>query len=342
MAVSVRDVARAAGVSVGTVSNVLNGKGNVSATTAEKVRTAIASLGFVRNDAARQLRAGRSRSIGLVVLDAGNPFFADVARGAEARASEAGMTVLLGTSDQNVERERSYLDLFREQRVNGVLLTPARHHPESVDELVAAGIPVVLVDAESSSDTLWSVSVDDEEGGRMAVQHLLDQHHTRIALVGGPITTPQVAQRFRGARHAIGDARGAHVEIIDTPELTVLAGREAGAAIAARPAADRPSAVFCANDLLAVGFLQGASILGGVRVPEELAIIGYDDIDFSATSVVPLSTVRQPAREIGASAVSLLLEALADPDDPPRSVRFQPELVIRESTGGQSQPLRPH
>ncbi|WP_405374142.1 MULTISPECIES: LacI family DNA-binding transcriptional regulator [unclassified Microbacterium] len=334
MAISVKDVARAAGVSVGTVSNVMNRPEKVAAATVERVSAVIAELGFVRNDAARQLRAGRSRSLGLIVLDSANPFFAEVARGAEERAAEHGVSVLLGNSDQNAVRENAYLDLFREQRVNGVLLTPQALDDARVAALTDAGVPVVLVDAEAGSGSLPSVAVDDVEGGYLAVRHLLDQGRRRIAFAGGPASVRQVADRLEGARRALAEAPEATLEVIETTALTVLSGREVGDALARREAPARPDAVFCANDLLAVGVLQGAAILGGLRVPGDIALIGYDDIAFAQSTVVPLTSVRQPAREIGAAAVDALFAALADPEAAPQRVRFRPELVVRASTVG--------
>lgn len=339
MAVSVRDVAQLAGVSVGTVSNVLNHADRVAAATVERVQAAIAELGFVRNDAARQLRAGRSRSIGLIVLDASNPFFAEVARGAEERAEAERMSVLLGNSDQDAGRERSYLDLFREQRVNGVLLSPQASDPQALAALRAAGVPVVLVDAEDESGRTPSVAVDDVEGGSLAVSHLLSLGRRRIAFAGGPAAIQQVADRLEGARRAVAAVPDATLEVIETPALTVLAGRAVGESIVVRPASERPDALFCANDLLAVGALQGLSILAGLRVPDDIALVGYDDIDFASATVVPLSSIRQPARRIGSTAVELLLEVLeaggaGAAGDARRAVRFRPELVARASTIG--------
>ncbi len=193
MSVSIKEVAAAAGVSVGTVSNVLNRPEKVAESTVRRVTAAIDELGFVRNDAARQLRAGRSRSIGLVVLDAANPFFADVARGAEDRAGEAGMVVLLGNTDEAPAREDAYLDLFREQRVNGVLITPAGDDIPKLERLRTAGIPVVLVDHDAPGSGLASVAVDDVEGGYLAVAHLLAQGRRRVVFVGGSPSIRQVA-----------------------------------------------------------------------------------------------------------------------------------------------------
>ncbi len=335
MAVSVRDVAVAASVSVGTVSNVLNNPGRVSPEMVSRVQQAIAQLGFVRNDAARQLRAGRSRSIGLVVLDISNPFFAEVARGAEERAGESGLTVLLSTSDGDPQREGRHLDLFREQRVNGVLVTPALDDLARLEALRASGVPVVLLDHEVAEPTFASVSVDDVQGGYLAVSHLLAQGRRRIAFVGGPSSVRQVADRLAGARRAVGEVAGASLEEIGGPGLSVLHGRAAGEALRERSGDDRVDAVFAANDLLAVGVLQAFSVLGRVRVPGDIALIGYDDIDFASATVVPLSSIRQPAHEIGYRAVDLLLRDLDDAEaGHDRRIRFQPELVMRESTAG--------
>jgi len=335
MAVSVRDVAAAAAVSVGTVSNVLNRPDKVAPATAERVLAAIENLGFVRNDAARQLRAGRSRSIGLVVLDIRNPFFTDIARGAEERAAEMGMTLLVGSSQEDPDREGAYLDLFLEQRVSGVLLSPVADTGNRLERLRGNGVPVVLVDRQSKDHSFSSVAVDDVVGGRLAVRHLIDVGRRRIAYVGGPASIRQVADRLRGARQAVRRAPGVELEVLHTEALTVLAGRAAGEQIRERRPADRPDAIFAANDLLAIGILQALMLPGGLRVPQDIALIGYDDIDFASASVVPLSSIRQPAGVIGRRAVELLLdESFAEDEDSFETDRvlFQPELVVREST----------
>lgn len=337
MAVSVRDVAAAASVSVGTVSNVLNRPEKVAPETVARVMAAIDELGFVRNDAARQLRAGRSRSIGLVVLDVRNPFFTEVARGAEDRAAEESMTILLGNSDENADRERSYLDLFEEQRVHGVLISPLGDDETRLQRLRGRDTPVVLVDRVSEDRSISSVSVDDVVGGELAVRHLLETGRRRIAFVGGPVSIRQVADRLAGARRAIDVEPDATLEVLETASLTVLDGRAAGEAIRGRPADERPDAVFAANDLLAMGVLQAFNMLGSVQVPDDIALIGYDDIDFASAAVVPLSSIRQPASLIGYTAVDLLLkEAASNGDFTPEQVVFQPELVVRASTRGRA------
>ncbi|HLT60912.1 MAG TPA: LacI family DNA-binding transcriptional regulator [Microlunatus sp.] len=334
--VSIRDVAERAGVALGTVSNVLNRPEKVAPATRERVQRAIEELGFVRNDAARQLRAGKSRTIGLIVLDVGNPFFTDVARGAGDRAAEAGLSVLLGSSDQRTDRETAFLDLFEQQRVQGVLLSPVGDVDERLARLRDRGMSTVLVDRLSQGRHFSSVSVDDVGGGYLAVQHLIEQGCRRIAFVGGPLNILQVADRLQGATKAAAEHRGVQLEVLSQPDLTVRAGRDAGQDIVERSPADRPTGVFAANDLLAVGVLQAFALLGPLAVPDDIALVGYDDIDFAGSTVVPLTSIRQPSELIGKTAVELLLEetaALAEGRPFERQqVVFQPELIIRESS----------
>lgn len=334
MAASIRDVANRAGVSVGTVSNVLNRPEAVAAATVDRVRAAIDDLGYVRNDAARQLRAGRSTTVGLIVLDAGNPFFSELARGAEDAAAERGLSVLLGNSDERRDREDAYLALFEEQRVRGVLLSPSSETLDAAQRLRDHGIPVVLVDRSAPGSDFSSVAVDDVRGGHAAATHLLAQGRRKLAFVGGQRMLRQVSDRLEGARRAVAEVDGATLEEIHTDQLTVLAGRHAGEAIAARPPSERPDAVFAVNDLLAVGVMQALVMMGSVRVPDDIALIGYDDIAFAQSTVVPLTSVRQPAHLIGSTALELLDDIASAPTKPPRAIEFEPELVVRASTGG--------
>lgn len=328
-----REVAAAASVSVGTVSNVLNSPDKVAPATVARVQAAIDRLGFVRNDAARQLKAGRSRSVGLVVLDIGNPFFTDIARSAERRAGEHDLTILLGTSDDDTARERAYIDAFDEQRVFGLLVSPVGEDLQRLAALHDRGTPVVLVDRDGSGTPFDSVAVDDVAGAKLAVEHLCAIGRRRIAFVGGPDTLRQIRDRRRGAGEAVAETPGAQLEIIDTAAPSVLAGRAVGEQLRERPSRNRPDAVFCANDLLAIGVLQALSLIGDLRVPEDMALVGYDDIDFARSAVIPLTSVRQPTADIGSTAVDLLIAASEDSARCPKHVVFQPELVVRGSTG---------
>jgi LacI family transcriptional regulator len=332
--VGIREVAAHAGVSVGTVSNVLNRPEIVASSTRDRVYAAIKALGFVRNEPARQLRAGRSRTIGLVVLDVANPFFTDMARGVEDEASMAGLSVILCNSDEQDARESRYLELLEEHRVQGILITPVEASDERLVRLADRGTPVILVDSRSTSSSLCSVSVDDVLGGEMAVTHLVECGHDRIAFVGGPAGLRQVADRREGGARALARAGRdpADVTVIETAALNVAGGQAAGRHLAAMPAAIRPTAAFCANDLVALGVLQEMT-RHHVAVPEEMAIVGYDDIEFAAAAAVPLTSVRQPRQELGRMAAQLLMDETTGPGrHKHRQVVFQPELEVRRST----------
>ncbi|WP_433164335.1 LacI family DNA-binding transcriptional regulator [Kribbella sp. CA-247076] len=331
----VKAVAAAAGVSLGTVSNVLNRPEVVSPVTRAKVEAAMASLGFVRNESARQLRAGSSRILAYLMLDAGNPFFTDVAKGVEDAARAAGLSVFLCNSNEDADREADYLDLLEQQRVQGVLITPIDQNSSRLRKLPARGTPVVVVDRALDDNEHCSVAVNDVLGGELAIAHLLELGHDRIAYVGGPNTIGQVVDRRDGARRALTKAGKPPENLIEltTGALTVAEGRGAGQRLAGLPAARRPTAAFCANDLLALGLLQQCVSLG-LRVPDDVAIVGYDDIEFAAAAAVPLTSVRQPRQLLGRTAAELLLDESSNPDHEHQRVTFTPELVVRTSTRG--------
>ena len=330
---SVKDVAAAAGVSLGTVSNVLNRPERVSERTRERVLRAMRELGFVRNESARQLRAGRSSTLAYVMLDATNPFFTDVAQGIEDAADEADLSLFLCNSDNSAARELAYLDRLEQQRVQGILVTPVSPEAPSLDTVVQRGTPVVIVDRRRSGGDFCSVAVDDELGGELAVAHLLDLGHRRIAFVGGPDTIGQVRDRRTGAGTALekGGLSADDLVLLETEAMTVSQGRAAGERIGGMPTSTRPTAAFCANDLLALGLLQQCVALG-LRVPDDLAIVGYDDIDFAAAAAVPLTSVRQPRRKLGHTAAQLLLDEATNPNHEHQQVLFTPDLVARAST----------
>jgi len=334
--VSMKDVAALAGVSVGTVSNVVNSPNMVAEPTRQRVELAIAKLGWVPNESARQLRAGRSRSIGMVVMDIANPFFTDLVLGAEDWLNERGYSVQVANSSQQPSREHAQLALFEQQRVRGVLYAPIWGLDERVQHLRGRDIPVVLLDRAGNEGDFCSVSVDDVEGGRLAISHLLDQGHRNIAFVGGPSRLQQIRDRRQGAeiaRSQHGDS--SNLLIISTPATDTDSGVAAAEEIVALPTAERPTAVFAANDLVAIGLLQGF-ITHGLAVPDDMAIIGYDDITFAASAAVPLSSIRQPRADLGRRAAELLFEEIQAVDQTVnhdhQQIRFTPELIVRRST----------
>jgi len=330
--VSIKDVAAMAGVSPGTVSNVLNRPEKVAGGTRLRVETAIKELGFVRHGSASTLRAGHSRTVGLSVIDIGNPFFTDVAAGVEDLASERGYAVILGNSSGSRAKEERNLLVFAEQRVRGVLITPSDEDPVRLDMLRERGICLVLVDHPAERADQCSVAVNDVTGGQMAVRHLLTGGADHLAYVTGPPAIRQCQDRRRGAERALADAGRDPMELreLSMPAMTAAAGQQAAERLLARAAL--PDALFCANDLLALGMLRGL-LQAGVRVPDDVSLIGYDDIDFASVSTVSLSSIRQPTYQLGRVATELLLDECDNPGTHAhQQIMFQPDLVVREST----------
>ncbi|WP_125773216.1 LacI family DNA-binding transcriptional regulator [Antribacter gilvus] len=326
---SIADVARVAGVSVGTVSNVLNRPERVLPATRERVEAAIEELAFVRNGSARQLRAGTITTVGAIVLDIANPFFTDVARGIEARLERDDYTVMVASSDDDPVREHRYLRLFEEHGVQGVMVVPATDDISHLLSLRERGVGVVLLDRPSPVADLSSVAVDDVHGGELAARHLLEQGHTRIAFLNGPHAIRQCADRHVGVVRALEEAgldpAEALVEVT-VPSLNADGGEAGIRTLLAR--GDRPTAVFCVNDLTALGALRTLR-REGIVVPDEVALVGYDDVTFAAELATPLTSVRQPTHQLGETAADILLRGR---DVPAEQVVFQPELVVRASS----------
>ena len=326
---TIHDVAQRAGVSAGTVSNVLNRPSYVSADTRQRVLDAIDELGFVPNESSRQFRAGRGRTIGMVVADLGNPFFVDVVLGAEAMARESGAALMVCNSAEDAVREEHNLDLLVQQRVHGVLITPVDEENPRLGALLERGVPVVLLDRVSPTRNCCSVTTNDVYGGQLAGKHLVEQGHQRIAFVGDPSGNRQMHDRYEGFLEAVGPDRS---EVILASNWRVDVGRAAGKELAERPPGERPTAVFCANDLLAIGVLQELTH-HQIAVPDDVAIVGYDDLVWAGAAAVPLSSVRQPREQLGRAASRLVMAEIAEGGRHQHEhVTFQPELIVRDSS----------
>lgn len=328
---SVKDVAALAQVSVGTVSNVLNRPDQVTPEKRMRVQAAITQLGFVRNESARSLRSGSSHSLGMLVLDVRNPFFTDVALGAEDVAERHKHSFILANSSEDARREQAFLDLFEEQRVQGILITPFSDVLKRLEAMRSRGIPSVLVDRLAQSKEFCSVSVDDVAGGEAAMEHLIASGARRPAFVGGPFTLQQVADRYTGAQSA-AEAKGILLQKFETPNLKFERGRQVGDLIADVRQSKRPDAVFAGNDQIALGLLQSFTA-AGLRVPDDIAIIGFDDIDFASQSSIPLSSIRQPRQLIGERAAQLLFDEIENSSrHRHQQIIFIPELIVRSSS----------
>lgn len=330
------DVARRAGVSLGTVSNALNRPTIVAEKTRMRVQAAIEELGFVRNDAARSLAAGRSRTIGLVLTDVGNSLFVDIARGAERAAQEAGHSLLLANSDVDFARQESYLDIFDEARVAGIILAPLDASLEGVDRVRRHGRKVVLVNHAGNRSDCCSVLVDEEHGGYLAARHLMELGRRRLVFAGGPDDLHAVNDRRRGAKRAVAEADGGvSLEIIPGRSLNSPAGRRIAGDLASRGRSKLPDGILAPSDQLAAGIIHELTTVYGLRVPEDVAVIGYDNNQFATEGAIPLSTVGQPGQEMGRVATKLLLEEITSPSGHEhRNLMLEPTLFPRKSTLG--------
>ncbi|MDR0958816.1 MAG: LacI family transcriptional regulator [Propionibacteriaceae bacterium] len=328
--VSIVDVAKAAGVSVGTVSNTLNRPEIVLEETLTRVREAIDELGYVPSAVARQLRSGVPTSVGAIVLDLRNPFYTDMARGIEDRLNEAGYTLVIGSSDGDGEREERYLSLFETQGVSGIIATTVSGDGEALRRVMERGTPVVLLETSFPDlDVSW-VMIDNIAGGRAAAQHLIEQGWTTITMFNGPSEIRQCVERAEGARQALREAGFSDDALVEIDVDTLdVAGGTAAATRWIEDEGNPQGAIFCVNDLVGIGVQRALRQHGGYS-PVATPIVGFDDIERIADLAVPLTSVRQPTYDIGHRAASLLLDHDGDVDA--QHVMLTPELVPRAST----------
>lgn len=334
----VKDVAALAGVSVGSVSNVINRRESVRPDVRERVEAAIEELGYKPNPTAQALRRGTSPIVAVAVFDLTNPFFMEAAAAMERVLSREGYIMTLSSTHACVREERDLLEALGRQAVRGVLLTPADSSHEAATRLAAEGTPVVLFDAADAPEGLPSVSIDDRAGAALATEHLLALGHRRICFLNGPSDMRQSVRRLAGVQdvvthwHQLTGSDSVRLTVLNAHAYTAQAGHAAAeSAIATALRAGEgsaPTAIFCANDLLAMGVMSALRV-DGVSIPGDVSVIGFDDIPLAAQMPVPLTTIRQPMDELGTAAAELLLSG---GDAPIRHRTFNPVLTIREST----------
>ena len=330
--VTIKKVAELAGVSSTTVSHIINETRPVSEELRTRVKDAMSQLGYRPNRLARSLRRGQTKTLGMIVPDSNNPFFAEIARGVEDASFNHGYSVILCNSEADPEKERLYTELLIEKQIDGLLFVAAGISGDDlVDLLQHSSVPVVVTDREISGGNADSMGIDNLAGGRMATHYLLDLDHRRIACLGGPWNDTPSGLRVAGYQQALAE-RGVAVK----PELLVRGdwGCESGrqCAVELLQLNSRPTAIFACNDMMAIGVLRGAYELG-IAVPDELSVIGFDDISLASFVTPTLTTVNQPKYVTGIAAVDILLRRIADRDRPTLRQEFPLELVVRESTG---------
>lgn len=328
---TIHDVAQVAGVSAATVSRVLSGRSGVNAEMARQVQEAVARLGYRPNGTARNLRRRVAPIWALIISDIENPHFTSLVRGVQDVARNNGRSLVLCNTDEDLERESGYLGVALDERVSGVIVSPASDMQTDVSALLASGIPVVTIDRRLTGSTVPAVVVDNVRGARLGTSHLAENGYRRIACITGPMQTSTARQRLQGFRRALAD-----YGLALDPELVQMADfKEEGGYQSARALLDPaghvgkqpPDALFVANSLMLRGVLQALRRLS-IAVPQELAIVAFDDSPWLELMQPSLSAIRQPTYEIGSHAGRLLLQ----PQSNAKAITLRTQLIVRDSS----------
>ncbi|MGE5588367.1 MAG: LacI family DNA-binding transcriptional regulator [Clostridia bacterium] len=328
---NISDVAKMAGVSKATVSRVLNDL-PVSRETLLKVTRAMRKLDYHPNAQARGLTLGRTNLIGVLVPGLDSPFYSPMLDSIETTLSRHGYHMVVSGVGQNIKRSVSYVHLLREKKIDGgLILTPRDVDVAAITKLASDGFPIVILDGSIDAD-VSCVVVDNFNGGLQAARHLLSLGHTRTAMIAGPADLPESRERIRGYEHALEEA-GLTPNVIACEDYSEECGR-AGieAALAQSP---RPSAVFCASDMMAIGAMEALEEKG-LRVPDDMAVIGFDDIRDAHLVRPRLSTVHQPIAEMGSIGTGKLLRLISGEEKDYTRLVLKTELVVRDSCGARS------
>jgi DNA-binding LacI/PurR family transcriptional regulator len=333
MAVSIKDIARLAGVSHSTVSRALRNSPLIPAQTAQRIQQIAREKGYTASAVARSLVTRKTKTIGVVVTSIADPFNGEVVEGLEETANRNGYSVILATSQADPEREISVVRSFQERRVDGILVASSRVGSLYMPLLGEMRIPIVLLNNQYPGTFVHTVTFDNVDGALQATRHLIQLGHTRIAYVGDRFGLASDTERLKGYQNALAEAG------LPSPEELVAHGdgkaagaREAAAKLmgAKTPPNRRPTAVFCYNDMSALGVMEQAEAVG-LSIPQDLSIIGFDDLFFTGQLRPPLTTVRQPKKEIGRCAMEQLL-ALLQGEQADSTTLIKGELVVRGST----------
>jgi len=330
-----QDVAQRAGVSIATVSRVLNNAPHVRPAIRRKVLRAVKALNYQPNRTAQRLRARQSKVLGLIISDIQNPFFTSVVRGIEDVASHNGYSLVLCNSDEDPEKEKVYVDVMRAEAVAGVIIASASEAQPHIDTLLDAHIPVVALDRRIKDRRVDSVLVSNVQGAYEAVTHLIERGHRYIGFIGLPLTRTTGRERFEGYQRALRQHRLPVVRA----RMRISDAKQQGGYVAAQDLLERQprlTALFVANNLTTLGALQ-AIHERGLRIPDDISIVGFDDMPWATLLHPPLTAVAQPTYELGRQAAELLLARLKDPHKPVAHVQLPTTLIVRGSTGAPRQ-----
>lgn len=330
MKVTIYDVAEKAGVSIATVSKVINNTGRISEKTRKKVQEIMEQLHYEPSMVASALTSKRTGTIGLLVPDIANPFFAEVARSFEDYAQKLGFGLVICSTDGNDEKAKLYLSLLMRKQVDGLIITTHIEDADLLDQLMQRQIPIVLFSIDIPLLSVNAVSVDDYKGGLLATNYLLSLGHKRIAVIAEELSRGSSSYRIQGYKEAMTKAGAKVMEsnIIST-KATVENGKTAAQQLLKKKG--RPTAIFACNDLLAIGAMEAARKLE-IKIPEELSIIGFDNTILAGIANPSLTSVSQPIKEMANQAMTVLVEEIEHGQSSKQRVFMLPELVIRNST----------
>ncbi|UKS27122.1 LacI family transcriptional regulator [Paenibacillus sp. HWE-109] len=332
MKATIYDVAREAGVSIAAVSQVMNGKGKISEERRAEILKTMERLNYQPSVIASALTGKKTFTLGLLVPDISNPFFAEIARAVEDQGHHLGYSLVICSTDNKDERVERYLNLLQQKSIDGMIIGTGMDNKEMLTPLMKQGIPIAMIAREMPDIGVHTVVVDDCVGGALAAKHLLDLGHTRLAILAEHAKVISSRERVRGFRNTLEEAG---VVLPDSGvrncHYTVEDGKRQAIALLEESAGVRPTALFCCNDMLAIGALQAAKQLG-LKVPEQLSVIGFDNTILASVTDPPLTTVAQPIEPMGKRVVDLLIQELKKESTTKQRVVLRPELMIRQST----------
>ncbi|MBB6638067.1 LacI family DNA-binding transcriptional regulator [Cohnella thailandensis] len=329
MRATIYDVAKEAGVSIATVSHVLNGKGKISRERREEIRRIIERMNYQPSAIASALTSKKTFTLGLLIPDISNPFFAELARAVEDEGQRLGYSLFICSTDNQDRKVESYAALLRQKGVDGVIVGTGVDRLSSLAPLLERSIPVVFVSRECpDAPGIPSVVSDDYAGGAAAARHLLGLGHRRFAVIAESEAVSSSRERVRGFRDTLRDA-GPLPPVKLERAVGIREGRQQALKLLRAP--DRPTAIFCCNDLIAIGLLQGAKELG-LRIPADCSVVGFDDTILASVTDPPLTTVAQPIERIGHSVIRQLVQSAEGRAFERERLVLEPSLTVRAST----------
>lgn len=326
---TIYDIARLAGVSTATVSKVFNQRGSISEETKKKIMQISKELNYQPSVVASALTGKKTYTIGLLIPDLVNPFFAEMTRNVEDRAHELGFNLVICNTDNDMQKEMTYIQLLRQKSVDGIIIATGVRNDKLLKELVHEQIPIALIAREMSVLTASTVLVDDFAGGYGAASYLAGLGHKRIAVIAENLSLASSKERVKGYRYALEEAGLVYDEAyVKESDFSLEGGSRAASELLDE--AEPPTAIFACNDLLAIGAIQAAK-QRGIRIPEQLSIVGFDNTILAAISDPPLTTIAQPIQAMGQQVVDLITGEINNPKAIKQRIVLLPELIVRDS-----------